>query len=277
MQNPSAPQNSAPPPESEPQTVSGAGRPFWSPLGWIEDLQLAFAFLTRLPVPGRIAPRPLAAAVRCFPLVGIVVGLGGGLIYALGLKLALPPLGAALFAIIATGLLTGALHEDGLADSADGLVGGRDRDRRLAIMSDSRIGSYGVLALIFSVMARASLLAGLFSAHGIAALICAHALGRAAMAPVMARRTAAKSNGLGASAGKPAEGDALIALAIAAIVAWITLGPIAAAIALLVTAAIAWSMAQLGKRLIGGYTGDILGAIEQLSEIAILAIAAASV
>ena len=274
MHDPSSSNDSAPPPDSEAGPIPGPGSSFWNPLGWIEDLRLALAFLTRLPIPGRIAARPLGAAVRCFPLVGLLVGLIGGLVYALGLRLDLPMLGAALFAVVATGLVTGALHEDGLADTADGLAGGQDRDRRLAIMSDSRIGSYGVLALTFSVMARASLLAGLPAAHGIAALIGAHALARAAMALVMARGTPAKSRGLGAAAGKPAEGAALVALAIAAVVAWIALGPVAAAIALVAVLAIAWMMARLGKRLIGGYTGDILGAVEQLSEIAILAVAA---
>lgn len=275
MPDPAAPNEPVPPPDSGPDPIRAPGASIWNPMAWFEDLRLALAFLTRLPIRGDIAPRPLAAAVRCFPLVGVVVGLGGGLVYALGLKLGLPPLGAALFAIVATGLLTGALHEDGLADSADGLAGGHDREQRLAIMSDSRIGSYGVLALIVSVMARAALLAGLPTAHGIAALIAAHALARAGMALVMARGMPAKSGGLAAGAGKPAEGDALVALAIAAVIAWIALGPVVAAVALVATLILAWAMARLGKRLIGGYTGDILGAIEQLSEIAVLAVAAA--
>jgi adenosylcobinamide-GDP ribazoletransferase len=126
-------------------------------------------------------------------------------------------------------------------------------------------------------MARAALLAGLPTAHGIAALIAAHALARAAMVLVMARSMPAKSGGLAAGAGKPAEGDALVALAIAAVIAWIALGPVVAAVALLATLVVAWAMARLGRRLIGGYTGDILGAIEQLSEIAVLAIAAAAI
>jgi adenosylcobinamide-GDP ribazoletransferase len=277
MHDPSAPNDSAPPPDSGAQPIRGPAASLWNPLAWFEDIRLAFAFLTRLPIRGTVAARPLAAAVRCFPLVGVVVGLGGGLVYVLGLALGLPPLGAALIAIVATGVLTGALHEDGLADSADGLVGGQDRERRLAIMSDSRIGSYGVLALILSVLGRASLLAALPAAHAIAALIGAHALARAAMALVMARGTPAKSKGLGAAAGKPVESDALVALAIAAILAWIALGPVAAAVALAATLAIAWGMARLARRLIGGYSGDILGAIEQLAEIAILAVAVMSI
>src|SRR5262245_27324234 len=136
MQDPSTPQDFPPPPDSGPPSTPGA---VWNLAGCLADLRLAFAFLTRPPLPVRLAPRPVWWAVRCFPRVGIVIGLGGRLVYSLGLLLALPPLGAALFAIVATGLLTGALHEDGLADSADGLVGGHDRDRRLAIMSDSRI------------------------------------------------------------------------------------------------------------------------------------------
>jgi adenosylcobinamide-GDP ribazoletransferase len=275
MQDPASSEETTPP-DSAPTPIREAERPVWNLGGWIEDLRLALAFLTRLPMPGTVAPRPLAAAVRCFPLVGLVVGLGGGLVYALGLRLELPPLGAALLAIAATGLITGALHEDGLADSADGLGGGHDRDRRLAIMSDSRIGSYGVLALIFSVATRAALLSALPGDQGIAALIGAHALARAAMVPVMARGAPAKSGGLGAAAGKPAETSAWLALAIAAVIAWIALGPVAAALALLFVLAVAWIIARLGRRLIGGYTGDLLGTIEQLSEIAVLAVAAAA-
>jgi adenosylcobinamide-GDP ribazoletransferase len=276
MHDPSPSNDPAPPPDSGAGPIPKSDSSFWNPLSWIEDLRLALAFLTRLPIPGRIAARPLGAAVRCFPLVGLLVGLVGGLVYALGSRLDLPMLGAALFAVVATGLVTGALHEDGLADTADGLVGGQDRDRRLAIMSDSHIGSYGVLALIFSVMTRASLLAALPADQAIAAMIGAHALARAAMALVMARSSPAKSSGLGAAAGKPAEGAALVALALAAVVAWVALGPVAAAIALVAVLTTAWMMARLGKRLIGGYTGDILGAVEQLSEIAVLAVAAAA-
>lgn len=262
--------------ESRADSRGESERPFWQLGGWLDDLRLGIAFLTRLPVPGAVGGSTLAEAMRVFPLVGALVGLAGGLVYAGALGLGLPALAAALFALATTALVTGALHEDGLADTADGLGGGQDRARRLAIMSDSRIGSFGVLALLLSVLARASLLAAMAPGAGLAALVAAHALGRAVLPLAMARGHPAKSSGLAASAGRPQEGMALGALAIGAILAWLALGPVDGALALAVALAAAYVLHRLAHRLIGGYTGDILGAIEQLGEIAVLAVAAAT-
>jgi adenosylcobinamide-GDP ribazoletransferase len=264
------------PPGSRGETSRGSARPLWRPEGWLDDLRLTFAFLTRLPVSVPVPAPRLAEAARVFPLAGALVGLAGGLVYAAGLSLGLPALAAALFALAATALSTGALHEDGLADTADGLGGGRDRAERLAIMSDSRIGSFGVLALLFSVLARASLLAALPAWSGLAALVAAHALGRAVLPLVMARGHPAKTSGLGASAGTPPDATALTALAIGAVLAYLALGPIVGALTLAAALAAAYALARLARRLIGGYTGDILGAIEQLGEIAVLAAAVAA-
>src|SRR4051812_14340659 len=128
----------APPPE----TVD-------APSSWRDDLIVAATFLTRVPLHAIVQPHDprasLAQALRAFPLIGALIGLAAGLVYAAAGLLGLAPLAAALVAIGASIALTGALHEDGLADCADGFGGGRERDAKLAIMRDSRIGTYGVL------------------------------------------------------------------------------------------------------------------------------------
>src|ERR1700760_415860 len=125
---------------------------------WRDEFLAAFTFLTRLPLGSAhtdVPPPSLADASGAFPLVGLVIGAIGGIAYAIASALALPALAAALIAIAATALITGALHEDGLADTADGFGGGATREMKLEIMRDSRIGTFGVLALIFSIGLRA--------------------------------------------------------------------------------------------------------------------------
>src|SRR5579864_5025125 len=128
-----------------------------APGDWPDDLLIAAAFLTRMPIPTpAVLPGRLAQASWAFPLVGVGVGLLGGLAYAFAAWLGLPTLAAALIAVAGTAALTGALHEDGLADTADGFGGGATPEAKLTIMRDSRNGAYGVLALIFSVALRAA-------------------------------------------------------------------------------------------------------------------------
>jgi adenosylcobinamide-GDP ribazoletransferase len=175
-------------------------------------------------------------------------------------------------------LLTGALHEDGLADSADGLGGGRDREHRLAIMKDSRIGSYGALALILAVTTRIVLLAGMAPWAGALALVIAHGGARAAAVVVM---TALPYAGDPAAAKvQPAPGrvtwpEAGVAVALGA---WplLALAPVKAALAVALAAAGSVGLALTARRLIGGVTGDVLGAVEQVAEIGFLMGAAAA-
>ena len=161
-----------------------------SPSGWrglLADAHLALTFLTRLPLPanGPCVPGALARAMRLFPLAGAVVGLAGGGVFVLAHS-AVPPLLAALLAVLATVLVTGALHEDGLADTADGLGARGGRENRLAAMRDSRSGVYGVLALVFSVAVRAAALAAAPAAlAGLGACVAAAALSRATIPAVM--------------------------------------------------------------------------------------------
>ena len=240
--------------------------------GWWRDLRIAAAFLTRLPIPLSDAGgmQALAGAARCFPVVGLGIGLFGGLLYALAIGLDLPPLLAAIVAVAGAVAVTGALHEDGLADTADGFGAAGDRDRKLAVMRDSRIGSYGVIALILVLGTRIGGLAAFEDdADAVAALIVCHAASRAFIVAVMHREPLARSDGLAAAAGRPNQTTMLLALGLAGLVALLFAGLDGMA-ALVVGAAAAWAVAAIARRQIGGVTGDVLGAVQQGTEAAML-------
>lgn len=245
---------------------------------WWGEFCRAASFLTRLPLPAppEQAGALLAEAGWAFPLVGLVVGLLSGIAYAIAIDLHLPPLAAALIALGVGVRLTGGLHEDGLADTADGLGGGRDPAEKLAIMRDSRIGTFGVLALIFSVGLRATAIGGI-AASGpvIAALIAAHAVGRGLLPLVPRALQPARSDGLGAEAGTPSAAVAWGAAAIAAAIALFALDLLPGLTALVAAALVMSARAVLAQRQLGGYTGDVLGAIEQSGETVVLLVAAA--
>jgi adenosylcobinamide-GDP ribazoletransferase len=170
--------------------------------------------------------------------------------------------------------VTGCLHEDGLADTADGFGGGKSADRKLDIMRDSRIGTYGACALALSILLRTSALASLADTGlVVAALIAAHAAARATLPVVMFFVPQARSDGLSFAAGRPQAAGAAVGAALAFLILIVCLGPwlaIEAAIALAIVAAL---MARLSLSQIGGQTGDVLGAIEQVAEIVILLVA----
>lgn len=257
---------------------------FWSPRAWGADLLEAAQLLTRLPLPRRTGePQEARAshAGRCYPLIGAGVGLIAALGFAVAGWLALPPFAAALAALTLSILVTGALHEDGLADVADGFGGGHDRDRKLAIMRDSRIGSYGVLALILVLAARGGSLAAIAGSPAgswtaAAALIAAHSLSRAGLAPIMWALPQARSDGLAAATGRPGDADALAAAIIGVIVTLLLLDLAAALVAVLAVAVVQGALALQARRQIGGVTGDVLGAAQQLGEAAVLLVACAS-
>jgi adenosylcobinamide-GDP ribazoletransferase len=245
----------------------------WSPLDWWSDLKVGLIFLTRLPLRhgAEIGGPALSRAVRAFPLVGVVVGVGGGAAFGLASWLGLPPLPSALVAVAATVLVTGALHEDGLADVADGFGGGGDRARKLEIMRDSRIGTFGGLALVLSVALRASVLAALAEPWSVLlALVAAHALARAMLPGVMSTLPLARDDGLAAESDAPPPSQAAIAFGLGLLAALLTLGPGTAVAAAAAAALAAWAMARLARRQVGGYTGDVLGSVEQMGEIAVL-------
>lgn len=244
-----------------------------------DDVRLAFVFMTRLPVtlPGAPPDGALARAMGWFPLVGVVLGAAAGAVYALAIFLGLTPVLSAFLAIGTTVLLTGGLHEDGWADTFDGLGGGKTRERKLEIMHDSRVGSYGALALIFSVGLRVSAVAALGTpVHAALGLIVAAALSRV-VAPVMAvTMPTARTDGLGFLCGQPPRGETAMAVAMAAVIAGLVFGLDTLPILLAGTLAAAGLVAAAAMRHIGGYTGDVLGAAQQAAEITILILLAAS-
>jgi adenosylcobinamide-GDP ribazoletransferase len=239
----------------------------------LHDLKIAALFLTRLPVrPERPVAMPdLARAVHLFPVVGAAVGAVGGLGYLVASLLGLPSLPASIVAVAAMVLATGALHEDGLADTADGLAAGADRARALEIMRDSRIGSYGTIALVLVLMARLTALASFWDPlHVAAILIAAGAASRAAMPLVMRLQPSARGQGLAAAAGRPEARHVALGCGLAVAIALVCLpaGTALVALAWLALAATA-TAAFLGRRL-GGCTGDTLGAVQQIGEVAFL-------
>lgn len=246
------------------------------PSSWPADLRIALGFLTRLPVPQpeALPGDGLARAMRAFPLAGAVVGLLAGGAFWLAAQ-AFPPAVAAVLAVAAAAWLTGGLHEDGLADTADGFGGGRDVARRLEIMRDSRIGSYGVLALALSLALRIAALAALAPLAGLLALVAAGAVSRAAMPLAMRLLPPARSDGLGRGAGRPAAATVAVAVLLAAVVALAALPPVAALAALAAALAVTAALVRLAVRRIGGYTGDVLGALQQGVEAAVLLCAVA--
>ena len=240
---------------------------------WRSDLRASFLFLTRVPLkaarPTGDAP-PLGRAVRAFPIVGALIGLVAGIVYGIGTGIGLPDIVAAVLALGAAALVTGALHEDGLADMADGFGGGSTRERKLSIMRDSRIGAYGVIALVVVLAAKVGAIADLASTGlVIAAMVAAAAASRAAMPAVMLWMEPARADGLAADAGRPPSTHVWTGLALAAVLAVGLLtwsGLVAFLVAGLGTAAVAW----LAERQVGGHTGDVLGGVQQISEVLFL-------
>lgn len=259
--------------ETPPPEAPGSGAPTSR---WFDELGLATVFLTRLPWPRPITdPRPLMAASWAFPVVGLVVGLIGGVAFAVAAAVGLPATAAALIALAASALASGALHEDGLADLADGFGGGRDPEAKLRIMRDSRIGSYGVLALVLAVGFKAACLAALDADTAVLAMIAAHAVARGVVPGLARALPFAAGDGLGRTAGKPGRSGALWAVAIAVAVALFVLPAGIGLAAVLAAIGAAVLVGALARRQIGGVTGDVLGAAEQMAEVAALAAIAA--
>lgn len=234
----------------------------------ILDLKLAIGFLTRWPVklPDQLPSGAMARSMWLFPLVGVLIGAITAAVYDLTRHI-LPEWPSAVLALTAGVILTGALHEDGLADCADGFGGGRDKDAKLAIMRDSRIGTYGTLALILSVLLRASALTKLY--HPDEALIVAHCLSRTVLPVIMRLTPPATPTGLASSIGRPSWLTIIGALVIGV---GLTIGlyRINSPYPLIAAVIPACLVSMLARRHIGGYSGDVLGATEQVVQIAIL-------
>jgi adenosylcobinamide-GDP ribazoletransferase len=242
------------------------------------DLKTAVLFSTCIPL-GRIDPGDnmnLARAMWALPVAGAIVGVIAAIVYAAAIALGLPVLPAAVLTVGATLLTTGALHEDGLADTADGFGGGATPSRKLEIMRDSRIGTYGVCAVAMSLLLRIAALASIADPiHVGLTLIAAHVAARATLSPFMLALPPARADGLSAGAGRPTPIGVAVAIllgiiAIAGSFSFATAGAVLIALTLAFV-----GMRWLCKTQIGGQTGDTLGALEQIAEVSILLCAAA--
>lgn len=246
-----------------------------------DDLAHCLRFWSRLPIPAPTGPEPpvFGVMVRMLPVAGLVIAAPSCLVLVATRMLSLPPLVGAGLAIATLLATTGALHEDGLADVADGFWGGRDRERRLAIMRDSRIGAYGALALGVSLILRVAALAAIVDRSiplALAALLAGAALSRTAGLLPLALLPPARADGAGAFAGAPGR-EPFRAAAIGAGFA-LVLPLLAGAgldrttLAALLAVAAAYSATLLARGKVGGQTGDVAGAAQQAAEIAFLCI-----
>lgn len=265
--------------------VQGENRPeepHWP--GWLAATAICIRFYSRLPVPvlpgegdGHALP-DFRLVPRALPLAAVVIAMPAALVMLAGGLAGINPYLAATLTITALALTTGAFHEDGFADTADGLFGGATPERRLEIMKDSRVGSYGAMALGLSLLLRVTALAAILQASGAlagaAAMLIAAAWSRANGVHLLASEPPARLTGASAAVGQPSMATARIALALALVLGvaatlatdlplkGLVLGFILAGLAVT-------GLARLARRLIGGQTGDIIGAAQQLAEIAI--------
>ena len=232
------------------------------------EARLALMFLTRIPCGQITEPVPtIASATWAFPLIGALIGCFGAVGYAACITVGLPPAMAGIIALALLIIISGAIHEDGLADLADGLGGGRNATHKLSIMRDSRLGSYGVLALILALSLRVAAIVSLTDTILVTSAIVALAIAsRSILVIGLCILPSARADGMGQAASNVSISRAVVASSIG-VVALIALSPhwLAALPCMICAAAlIGW----LAVRQIGGQTGDVLGAMQQCSEIA---------
>ena len=242
----------------------------------VRDLRIAISLCTRLPVApsAAVGEGDVARASWALPIAGALIGLIAAMVYSLAERLHIPPTAASVLALAATVLLTGAMHEDGLADTADGFGGGRTRERKLEIMRDSRIGTFGACALGLSLLLRWSAIAALEDSRSVAiALIVAHGAARATLPAFMSLVAPARGEGLSSDAGQPPPASVAVALGLGIVALAIGFGMSAMLKGVAALAAIGLLLTRLAQRQIGGQTGDVLGALEQTAEATLLLLA----
>ncbi len=256
--------------------------PAWP--GWLVATAICVRFYSRLPVPrlpgeGDIHALPDFRVVpRAVPLAALVIGLPAALVVLGAGSASLHPMLVAALGITTLVVSTGAFHEDGLGDSADGLFGGHTPERRLEIMKDSRVGSFGAVAIALALLLRVTALGSIVAAAGgwVAAstLLVAAMASRAAGVRLLACESPARTGGASAAVGRPSSATAWIAIGLAATLGLgLTLAakapPNGLLLALALSALATLGLARLARRLIGGQTGDVVGAVQQVTEIAV--------
>ncbi|MER8629910.1 adenosylcobinamide-GDP ribazoletransferase [Mesorhizobium opportunistum] len=246
----------------------------FSPRQILDDIALSLVFFTRLPLPVfDFRGRGLAAAIWAAPIAGAVVGLIGAIVFATAERFGLAMGPAAALALVATVVTTGCLHEDGLSDVADGFGGGKSRGRKLEIMRDSRIGAYGAMALALSLLIRWSALSELVDpTQALFALIAAHTASRGMLGAFMHILPPARDDGLSVGAGTVSRETAIAGAVLGAIPLFL-LGIGGAIAALILLGLLFAAFHALCLNQIDGQTGDTIGALQQVSEIAVLLVA----
>ncbi len=263
------------PPDEPPKR--GRIRPF-------AELLHGLRFLTRLPVPfaRTIDPPPLSQSMRLFPVAGALIGALNGAVLSFCIWLEVGSLLSAALTAAFGLLVTGALHEDGLADTADGFGGGKTRDQRLEIMRDSRIGTYGTLALVMALLIRTAAFESLSELDPtliIGILAACGSFSRALVVDLLWATRPARGDGLSVMAGTPGRNGAAFAIITGAGLTLLIGMKLAAESGLLALAAglaVTALLRRMTIRLIGGQTGDVCGAVQVLSELAMLTIFAAT-
>lgn len=238
----------------------------------VNDMHLAAVFSTRLPWPvlREYSNVALSRSLWAFPLVGAGIGALAGLVFWAMLPL-FPTFPAAFVTLAVIVLMTGALHEDGLADVADGFGTSGNAERRLAAMRDSRLGTYGVIAIVLSLGLRSACIAYLAEGtDALLVLVAASSGSRSLFSTMLCWLPPARTDGLGASLQRPSTSMAIMTLAIGATVVILCLGPLRGVLALSMIAVSVALLGMLALRKIGGQTGDVLGCTQQICEIAIL-------
>jgi adenosylcobinamide-GDP ribazoletransferase len=288
MIDPSIPPSAdSPPSPDSPPSAAGASSGRDPAQGWrraaIETAQ-CLRFYSRLPVPALPfeadphAVPDFATLPRVVPVAGALLGALGGAALLAGHGLGLAPLPASACAVAALAVTTGCMSEDGLADAADGFYGGATRERRLEIMRDSRVGSYGVTAIVLALLLRVAALAALAGSAGFwpaaLALAASGGLSRVAGLVPLWALPPARTDGRSAAVGRPEDGAMGIAAAGAGSLALLAIGPALgpghALLAIAAAGLAAFAGTRIARRKLGGQTGDIAGATQQAAEIAVL-------
>ncbi len=241
-------------------------------LAWV-DVPASLGLLTRLPIRVDIAAATARGprSVWAYPVAGLVVVLIALAVGIVGMRIGLSAAFASALMLLTQIVLTGALHEDGLADCCDGFWGGYDRDRRLLIMKDSHIGTYGTIALVLSLMVRWAALTLILPIGPLwGALVGIAMLSRAAMACVMAALPHARDTGLSHMVGRPSLPTLVLGVALATLATSAMVGIGLALVLISITGLATFIWAVIAKAKVGGQTGDVLGAAQQLTEIACL-------
>jgi adenosylcobinamide-GDP ribazoletransferase len=244
--------------------------------GWPRLFLIAVQFLTRLPVPRdlKTSEEELGRAAMFFPLVGMLVGSGGALLH-IALLQRLPPSTCVLLVLVYGSFITNAFHEDGLADAVDGFGGGWTRERVLEIMRDSRVGTFGALALIFLVLAKYNFLSALEPSAVWRWLIVAHTAARWTTLPLCLWLPYARAEGQGKLVARRV-GYGEVGVATLTLLASLALLHLrAAAIAFAVAGAVVMMSGWYYRRRLGGVTGDCLGATNQVTEVILYLVAVA--